>query len=726
MKLRIFLLLALLGGAVCGGMAQPAPRETHSRPGSFVFQPGTAISADEALQPLAQYAAEYLGYPVRREVTGDGAIVLTLEDTDSAADSLLSPESYTLEIAADHIRINAATSGGVFNGLQELFRLLPPEVYARQGIPVGTMIGCRTVDDAPRYAYRGVMIDVARTWIDAPRMKRYIDLLSYHNINKLHIHLTDDEGWRIEIRSHPELTEIGGFRGGDSPVRPVYGKWDEKYGGYYTQDEMRELIRYAALRNIEIIPEIDLPGHSRNIASVHPEIRCNYPPDTVSTNGYDYRSAWCVAREENYTLLEDILGEICELFPSKCIHVGGDEVDLTQWKRCPDCQALMRRRGMTDPHQLEDLFMERMAAILAAHGKYPGVWNEAVRTGAVSRESLVYGWKNTKACLDATQKGYRTVVMPSEYFYFDMRQSEHEEGHSWAAIFDARKTFSFDPAKAGFSDDEQQLIAGFEGAFWSELYVSHEPEKPDYLDYMLFPRVCALSRIAWSGNAEGWDAYYRELRDSHYDRMAAMGIRFRLFPPKAEYRDGAFTVTADDRSEIRYLVDGEDGEHAYTHPLRTDMPHRYRFFTRYRTGRSPYVADASYWRTIRPALTITSSMGESEKFPYTNASTYKGMTRTRRACRQQDWILYTFDEPVTCREMVIQTGYPQLPKTIITTGYAEISYNGSSFRRVGELEKGRILIRPEKPVKAVRLVSTCDDNGTPYVTILAPAVKPQL
>lgn len=725
MNFRHLLLLALLGGGAVGAAAQPAPRENKPIQGSFVFQPGTTIAADGALQPLAQYASEYLGYPVRPEVSGDGAIVLTL-GAITPADSCTTPEAYTLDVASDHIRIDAADPAGIFNGLQELFRLLPPDVYARKGIPVGTMIHCRSISDAPRYAYRGVMLDVARTWIDANAMKRYIDLLSYHNINKLHIHLTDDEGWRIEIKSHPELTEIGGFRGGDSPIRPVYGKWNEKYGGFYTQDEMRELIHYAALRNIEIIPEIDLPGHSRAIASVHPEIRCNYAPDTLSTHGYDYRNAWCVAREENYALLKEILGELCELFPSKTFHVGGDEVNMTQWKTCPDCQALMQQRGMTTPHQLEDLFMERVAAILAAHGKQPGVWNEAVRTGDLSRESLVYGWENTKACLDATAKGYRTVVMPGEYFYLDMRQSEHEAGHSWAAIFDASKTYSFDLDHAGFSPEQQQLIVGLEGAFWSEIYTSNQPEKPDYLDYMLFPRVCALARLAWSGNAEGWESYFNDLKNKHYPRMATMGIHFRLFPPQVTYANGALSATVDDGSKLFYLVDNQATEHPYTQPIVTSEPHRYRFVSRYETARSPYAADPSFWKSIKPAVKITSSMPENPQFPMANAENYRGMARTNRTCGQKDWILYTFTEPVACREITIQTGYPQLPLSIITTGRAEISYNGNSFHKAGELVNGKVVLHPEKPVKAVRIVSTCDDNGTPYVTILAPQIKPVL
>lgn len=716
MKLRLLCLLLICAATV---RAQPAPGHITTAAGSFVFGPETTVMADRELLPLAGYLSEYLGRPVAREAAGASSIVLIIDERPGAR-----PEQFTLRISPEFIVVSGNDYGGIFNGIQRLLRLLPPEVYTRQGIADGFSVACATIEDAPRFTYRGMMLDVARTWIDPLKVKHYIDLLSFHNINKLHLHLSDDEGWRIEIRSHPELAEIGGFRGGDSPVRPVYGKWDEKYGGYYTQAEMRDLVAYAALRNVEIIPEIDLPGHSRCIASVRPEIRCNYPPDTVSTNGYDYRSAWCVAREQNYALLADILGELCELFPSEYIHIGGDEVDLSQWERCPDCRALMRRRGMTDPHRLEDLFMERTTAILAAHGKRAGVWNEAVRTGTLSRDSRVYGWENSKAALDAVAKGYPTVVMPAEYFYFDMRQSPHEDGHDWAAVFDAKKTYGFDFADKGFSPERMRNVLGLQGSFFSEAYVSHAPETTDYLDYMLFPRVCALSRLAWSGNDEGWDTYYKELRTEHYDRMAAMGIRFRLFPPKVAYKDGTFTVTTDDGSEIYYLEGDSPQEHRYTGPLRTDKPHRYRFFTRYKTGRSPFAAHKSYYRTVAPAVTITTSMGESSRFPYTNAAQYRGISRTRRACRQRDWILYTFDQPVRCREMFLQTGNRQLPKTILTTGYAEVSYDGTTFSRWADLEKGAVTLRCDRPVKAVRLISTCDDNGTPYVTIQPPQIKP--
>ncbi len=714
-------LLSLFVTSLClAHFAQAQPGEQFvAQSGNCTLTPRTMLCHNPQLAPLVSYLQEYIPLSKASDsMSANEAIVLTTDPT-------LAEEGYRLTVKPQRIEISGGSYGGVFNGIQALFRLMPKEVYAKT-CTLPLHVPCGEVESAPRFAYRGMMLDVARTWVDGAGVKRYIDLLSYHNINKLHIHLSDDEGWRIEIKSHPELAEIGGFRGGDSPVRAVYGKWDEKYGGYFTQTQMREIIAYAATRNIEIIPEIDLPGHSRNIASLHPEIRCDYPADTISTNGYDYRSAWCVAREENYPLLADILGEICELFPSPYIHVGGDEVDMSQWKQCPNCKELMQKQGMQDPHQLEDHFMARIASILQAHGKQPAVWNEAVRTGNLAQQSRVYGWENTQACLDATAKGYQTVVMPGEYFYFDMRQTPNEDGHDWAAVFDAKKCFNFEFDSLGFSDEQMSRVIGLQAAFWSEAYVSHNPEKPDYLDYMCFPRLCVLSRLAWSGNKGDWDSYYKELTAAHYDRMSAMGIRFRLFPPTIRRdKTGMVTASTDDDSEIYYTI-GDGQPQRYTHAFKTLHPEQLTFVSRRGTGRSPEVRFPVYYRTITPAVTIATSMGENEEFPYTNASTYKGLSRTRRACRQQDWISYTFEQPVTCREMVLRTGNRQLPKTIITTGYAEISYDGTNFERLGNLEQGGITIRTTRPIHAVRIISTCNDNGTPHVSIQPPQIKPVL
>lgn len=696
----------------------PTPRSQTITEGCFDLDNRTGISYSQQLAPLAGYLQEYLpGIAASRHSSSNRAIVLRTEPA-------LGEEAYTLTVLPERIEIVGGGYGGVFNGIQTLLQLLPPEVYAKR-LQLPVRIACQQIEDAPRFAYRGQHLDVARTWMDKARVERYIDFISHHKINKLHFHLTDDEGWRIEIKSHPELAAVGGFRGGDSPIRAIYGKWDEKYGGYFTQEELKELIAYAALRNVEIIPEIDLPGHSRAIARIHPEILCRYTPDTAASNGYDERSAWCVAREENYALLEDILTEVYELFPSEYVHIGGDEVQMEQWQRCPDCQALMRREGMYNPAQLQRLFMTRMIAILEKNGKRPALWNEVIRGGRLPVESRIHGWESVKACREATSQGYRTVVMPGEYFYFDMRQSPYEPGHNWAAIFDVQKVYSFDPAALEFTAAEIEHIEGYEGAFWSEIPISQHPETPDYTDFMLFPRVCALAERCWSENPPAWEEFYRTLTDAHYDRMSAMGIRFRLSPPVVSFHDGTLQASTDDGSALFYRLESDSVWSPYQGAIRTEHPESYLFESRRGSGRSPEVGAPQFYRTIQPTVRIASSMPAGSKTSFTRAAQYKGFARTNRTCRPGDWVLFSFDNPVRCREIFVQTGYLQLPRLIFNTGYAEVSYDGVHLEPAGALEQGCIAIRPEgRPVYAIRITATCSDNGSSSVIIQPLRIKP--
>lgn len=696
----------------------PCPDSYVTAEGTFTINAETSIVYRSGLEPLAEYAQQYL--PLRSQSgVSPTANVITL-DVDTSLDT----EAYRLRVCSERIDITGGSYGGVFYGLQSLMQLLPPQIYA-QSLALPASVGCCTVTDSPEYPYRGMMIDVVRTWFDADKLKRYIDLLAYHKINVLHFPISNDEGWRLEIKSHPELTAQGAFRGGDLPLKATDGKWDERYGGYYTQEQMREIINYAAQRNITLIPEIDLPGHSRAMAQIHPEILCRYTPDNRATDGYEYRSAWCVAREENYALIEDILAEVCELFPSEYIHIGGDEVDMSQWRQCPDCRALLAREGTDDAHRLEDIFMQRAGEILARHGKRQGVWNEAAAGGGLSRDALVYGWENFGKCIDAASRGYRTVVMPGACFYFDMRQSQHEDGHQWAAIFDASRPYGVDLTAEGFTPAEQRNVVGFEGTFFSELYVSHNPETTAYPDYMLFPRVCSLAEAAWGNNDRTWDDYAALLATYHYDRMTAMGIEFRLFPPEVTYAEGKFTASTDDGSQIYYVIDGDTVEHKYTTPVATSTPELYRFISRRGTGRSPYTATVEYYKTITPAVAITSSIPENPRSPFSRAAQYAGLSRTARTCRKGDYILFTFNRAVSCREMTLATGYPHMPRSVFPAGRVEISYDGVTFERGGELTNGKAVItNPPRAIKAVRMVCEYDNNGTPYVAIQSPAVKP--
>ena len=694
----------------------PTPQSITIAEGCYTISPKTTIfSSNIELQPLVDYCVAEIGL-IKSSKHGD--IELIIYD-------YLEAEEYSLIVSEEGVVIRGGDYGGLFNGVMTLLQLLPANVY-NGGLTGSAEVVCCEIIDSPCYEHRGFMLDVCRTWMDKEAVMDFIDLLAYHKINSLRLHLTDDEAWRLEIKSHPELAEVGGFRGGDSPIWPRYGKWNEKWGGYYTQEDMREIIAYAAVRNIEVIPEIDLPGHSLCMATLHPEILCDYTRTNSASYGYDTRSAFCASREENYELLADILGEVCELFPAEHIHIGGDEVDMSQWKRCPSCQALMRDNNMTNTTELQQYFMSRLTDILAQHGKKPAVWNEAIDGGKLSADTRVYGWESIKECRTAAVN-YSTIVMPGQFFYFDMKQSAREPGHDWAAIFDWTKVYNFTLASQGFTEGEQANVLGFEGSFFSEAYTSRNPETPDYLHHQTFPRIVALAEVAWVDSDErDEEAFYAKMVE-HYNRLDAMGVAYRLMPPKVVYKDGALSASTDDGSGVFYRREPMDVEMLYTTPIITDKPAEYCFISRRGEACSPEAGVASHFKTITPAFDITSSMNDSEKFSFDKAEGYGRIARTTRAGDVGDWVMFTFEQPVSCRRMKVATGNFQLPRYTFENGYVEVSYDGVNFERVGELDCGMFYIEyPARPIKAVRITCTSRGNGAEWVSIQPPTIWPKL
>lgn len=694
----------------------PTPQSVTMAEGCYTISPKTTIfSSNVELQPLIDYCVAEIGL-TKSLKHGDIELII---------DGYLEAEEYRLIVSEEGVAIRGGDYGGLFNGVMTLLQLLPANVY-NGGITGSAEVVCCEISDSPRYEHRGFMLDVCRTWMDKEAVMDFIDLLAYHKINSLRLHLTDDEAWRLEIKSHPELAKVGGFRGGDSPIWPRYGKWNEKWGGYYTQEDMREIIAYAAVRNIEIIPEIDLPGHSLCMATMHPEILCDYTRTNSASYGYDTRSTFCASREENYELLADILGEVCELFPAEHIHIGGDEVDMSQWKRCPSCQALMRDNNMINTAELQQYFMSRLTDILAQHGKKPAVWNEAIDGGKLSTDTRVYGWESIKECRTAAAN-YSTIVMPGQFFYFDMKQSAREPGHDWAAIFDWTKVYNFTLASQGFTEGEQANVLGFEGSFFSEAYASRNPETPDYLHYQTFPRIVALAEVAWVDSDERDEAAFYAKMVEHYNRLDAMGVAYRLMPPKVVYEDGALSASTDDGSSVFYRREPMDVEMLYTTPIITDKPAEYCFVSRRGEACSPEAGVASHFKTITPAFNITSSMNDSEKFSFDKAEGYGRIARTTRAGDVGDWVMFTFEQPVSCRRMKVATGNFQLPRYTFENGYVEVSYDGVNFERVGELDCGMFYIEyPARPIKAVRITCTSRGNGAEWVSIQPPTIWPKL
>ena len=724
MKRTLLAVVALVAFTISASAVAiiPQPQSVVKHDKNFTISTSTTLVCDaELLKPIADYTLEYL------KLGGVAKVGPKSNYISLALDKSLAEEEYTLSVSNEAVKIVAGGYGGAFNGVQTLLQLLPSKVYTKQmALPVEVQ-GCE-VKDKPKFAYRGFMLDVARTFMTKENVLRYIDYIAYHKINKFHWHLSDSQGWRIEIKSHPELTQIGGFRGGDSKLAASLGKWDEKYGGFYTQEEIREVVAYAAARNIEVIPEIDLPGHSQALLRVHPEMLCNYTNDELDVNGnYDNRDVVCATKESNYVILEEILSEVCALFPSSFFHIGGDEVRMTQWKRCPDCSAWLKNNGYTDGYKLEDMFISRIQAILAKYGKTPAVWNEAAFGGGLDKTARVHGWKSPKVCKQVMEKGYPTIFMPQQFFYLDMAQSKQEPGAIWGGCFDVRKVYSFDFVKEGFTPEEVACVEGFEAPYWSEVLLSQGGDKSiDFIEYQTFPRLCALAELGWGKNGGGeWQEFHNRLYTRHYDRMADMGLNFRITPPTVKYEDGKLSVEKIDNGTIYYRNDDSDKVYKYKGAIKTKIPGQYVFWCEYRDAKSPEVAHESRYKTIQPKVTLTSSMPEDPKRGYARIAEYYKTIRTARTCHKGDWIHYEFEEPVVCRQIEFYTGGYAVASRLVQKGYLEISEDGKTFERVADLVYGIAKLYNPKPIKAARIVVEDIAVGQSTITIGVPIVYPK-
>ena len=722
---RVILALATLLTAVSSASAVaiiPQPQSITINSDTFVATPLTTLVCEaEEFAPLTAYLKEYL--PLKRtSKVAPKRNYIVIRHVDG-----YDKEAYKLSVSRHKIEILASDYGGAFNGIQTLLQLFPSEVYSKLLRLPAKVQGCE-VKDKPKFEYRGFMLDVVRTFIPKEEILRYIDYIAYHKINKLHWHLTDNDGWRIEIKSHPELTQIGGFRGGDSRIRASYGKWFERYGGFYTQEEIREVVDYAATRNVEVIPEIDLPGHSEALLRVHPEMLCDYKNRNLhNTCNYDNRNVVCVTKESNYRIIEEILAEVCALFPSPYLHIGGDEVNLAQWKACPNCSAWVKDNGYTDGYMLETMFIGRIQEIIAKYGKTVGAWNEAAFGGGINQNSLIYGYQNSKVCKKVMQMGYPTVFMPQEYFYLDMSQGRGEYGPSWGCIFDARDTYLFDFAKEGITPEEAAHVKGFEMAYWSELLLSQGGDKSmDFLDYQAFPRICALAEVCWGKNGGGeWQEFHNRLYAQHYDRMSEMGINYRITPPEVKYEGGKLSVEKIDISTIYYRSDDSNRVYKYDGAIATRTPGKYAFWSEYRNAKSPEVAHSSRYEVIKPKIKLTSSMPEHPKDGYHKIGEYYRKISTSRTCRKGDWILYEFEKPIECRKIEFFTGRYNVPSMIIQKGYLEISEDGKKFERVADLVNGCATLVNPRPIKAARIVAERDAVGSSRIIIGSPKIYPK-
>lgn len=682
----------------------PQPLSLVKGEGRFTIDERTAIICDKMIPQAADYLRIYL--PLERSKGKKNNSIRLLIDAKN-----LGKEEYTLNIDKKGIEICGGDYGGVFNGIQSLLQLLPHAIYTKNAsLPME--VSYIAVKDAPEHHYRGFLLDVARTFQSVHEIKRAIDYMAYCKLNKLHFHLVDNPAWRIEIKKYPHFAQLGGFRGGDSPLHPIYSRFNQKYGGYYTQEELRDIVAYAAMRNIEVIPEIDMPGHSKALGTVHPAIRCNYTPDTSYTNGIDTRNVWCVAKESNYALIEDIIKELVEIFPSEYIHIGGDEVKFSLWDPCPDCQRLMKEKGLKDGPQLEQHFLNRVSEILSKYNRKPVVWDEAVKGGLLPKSTLVCGWRHHgKGWQTSIENGYPTIVMPSTFFYLDKRQSTFERGHrSGSGGLDLKKLCEFDFSVGGFSKDKYKHIAGVEGAFWGEIYLMNINPKghfSDYLEYMIFPRIFAVSEVAWSKQRRSYNDMLGVLRNNFYHKLRAMSATFRLESPTVQVDKGKIFVTVEDGSKLFYRDIRTNRTQELKAPLNASMAPFVSFQSRLMTGYSNWVGAPKFYEPRKVEVKITSSMPFQKKHSAESCAAYKGPAYTTRCAKKGDWVEYRFEKPLKASYIKVATGYEHLHRCLIYKGHIDVSYDGKKFVRLGGFNNGHFTIRPKNKqlIHAIRLVA---------------------
>ena len=461
----------------------------------FVLHSGTLISYTSGNEDMARnaqflqtYLADQLGYTLRIEpgIASEG-IVLKLNEGQAS-------EGYTITVDADRVLVEATSPAGIFYGIQTIRKAVPVEMGAVVGLPAGI------ITDAPRFAYRGAHLDVCRHFFSVDSVKTYIDMLVLHNMNKFHWHLTEDQGWRMEIKQFPKLTEIGSVRNG-TMIRKDWNSNDSiQYGGFYTQEECREIVKYAADRYITVIPEIDMPGHMVATVTAYPELGCTGGPYEVRTIWGVSEELLCAGNEKVYDFVDKVLDEVMDVFPSKDIHIGGDECPKTEWEKCPKCQSKIKALGLkkddrfTAEQKLQAYFTKHVDEYLTKHGRNAIGWDEILE-GGVSENATVMSWRGESGGIEAARLKHRVIMTPNTYCYFDYYQSKDCDNEPFAigGFLPIKHVYDYEPLPANLTPEEQSYIWGVQCNVWTEYIPTFS-----HVQYMMLPRGAALSEVQWS------------------------------------------------------------------------------------------------------------------------------------------------------------------------------------------------------------------------------------
>jgi len=469
----------------------PTPNTLTINEGYFLFDRTIGISYDDTFKISGDFLRKYLQKGSAIKLNDSNDIQFKLDDT------IENPEGYQLDIQPHKIIISAKTDQGAFYAVQTLRQLLPPEFENGSFSEENLSIQCITIKDAPEFQYRGMHLDVGRHMFSVDFIKHYIDALALLKMNTFHWHLTEDQGWRIEIKKYPKLQDIAAYRNetliGHYSDQPH--QFDgQRYGGFYTQEDVKAIVAYAKSRHVTVIPEIELPGHAQAAISAYPNLGCTGEQVDVATKWGVFEHIYC-SKEETFQFLENVLDEVVTLFPSEYIHIGGDEAPKTNWKTCDQCQNRIKEEGLKDEHELQNYFITRIEKYLNSKGKKIIGWDEILE-GGLAPNATVMSWRGTKGAIEAAKQKHNVIMTPTSHCYFDYYQSTNpDEPTAIGGFLPLEKVYNFNPIPSELSASASKYILGAQGNIWTE-YMATE----DQVEYMAFPRMLAMSEVVWSKN----------------------------------------------------------------------------------------------------------------------------------------------------------------------------------------------------------------------------------
>lgn len=509
----------------------PVPQKLEVSGEVFRLGQATRIEVDGAARSTGEYLAQRLFQDRERvAVIQAGVEIPRRRDfiliTTNLANPSLGQEGYELTVTSNSVVIRAPAAAGLFYGVQSLLQLMPPKIFSSSAArdTNWSVPGVR-IEDRPRFQWRGFMLDVSRHFFTKEEVMRLLDEMAFHKLNTFHWHLVDDGGWRIEIQKYPKLTEVGAWRAGVGfDLKPdsttAYGP-DGRYGGFYTQKEIREVLDYAAARFITVVPEIEMPGHSLAALAAYPEYSCTGGPFSPQMKCSIFHGVYCAGSEETFVFLENILEEVCQIFPGRNVHIGGDEVLMESWKKCPKCQLRMRNENLKNEHELQNWFVKRVERMLEARGRNMVGWSE-IRNGDLASTSIVMDWIG--GGLEAAQNGHDVVMSPTKFCYLDYYQAKDKKAEPRAigGYLPLSKVYEFEPIPEGLSADKMKHILGGQGNLWTEFVPNLA-----HAEYMAFPRLSALAEVLWSPkDARNWDSFTNRLAQ-HTKRFDFLGVNYR-------------------------------------------------------------------------------------------------------------------------------------------------------------------------------------------------------